>query len=81
MNICKIKDCPNKATRKGLCNAHYMQDYRRKHPPQSDNLEQFATDLPAIFKSLGISGYAVTYNNGSVTIKKLGSTHAYTWKP
>ena len=30
MNTCKIKDCSRQATRKGLCNAHYMQDYRRK---------------------------------------------------
>jgi len=40
MKTCKTKDCPNKATRKGLCNAHYMKDYRYMRKLKRKRLEQ-----------------------------------------
>lgn len=30
MKTCKYANCPNPATRKGLCTPHYMKEYRRK---------------------------------------------------
>ena len=64
----------------GLCTTCYYRSYKRPNPARrADNLERFIHDLPAIFKSVGISGYAVSYNNGSVTIKKMGSTLSHTW--
>ena len=41
MNTCKIPDCSNKATRKGLCNAHYMRKYRRKQKSQGTHDEGY----------------------------------------
>ena len=63
---------------KGLCTSCYHKQYQRKKPANPD-LERFVNDLPLIFKNVGISNYTVSYNKGSVTIKKLGTTLSATW--
>ena len=65
---------------KGLCTSCYHKQYQRRKPAnRRSDLESFIHDLPTILKSVGISGYAVSYNKGSVTIKKLGTSASHTW--
>jgi len=67
---------------KGLCTSCYHQQYQREKPAnRNSDLERFTHALPTIFNSIGIKGYSATYNNGTVTIRKLGTTISATWPP
>ncbi len=79
MKTCKYATCPNPATRKGLCNAHYMKEYRLARKAQQDYLPQFIAALPTLLRQVGISNCSVTYHDGAVTIRKGSLSH--TWRP
>ena len=80
---CHTTDRPHHGN--GLCKTCYYKGYE---PPERvaeirriyiDNLERFANDLPMLFKKVGITGYAASYDEGTVTIRKFGSKLSVTW--
>ena len=65
---------------KGLCTSCYHRQYQRKSKPTRHNdLERLAKDLPTILRDLGLMGVAVTYSNGSITFRKIGTKTSITW--
>ena len=73
---CGTTEVPRKAH--GLCRNCYMQDYRAKRKNRGD-LEEFVAALPALFRQVGIMGYTARYEDGQVTIQKLGSRMRVSW--
>jgi hypothetical protein len=68
----------------GLCITCYHQQYvpGTKEPTQiiyKSDLEPLAQALPQMFKAIGITGYAASYNDGKLTIKKLGTKLSASW--
>ena len=67
----------------GLCNFCYYQAYHANpadfQQKQKDNLEPFVKDLPILFRQVGITGYSASYDDGTVTIRKMNSKLSATW--
>ena len=75
---CHTTDKPHKGN--GLCTTCYYRQYNRPNPPnRRSTLELFVRDLPLLLKDAGAVGYSVSYSNGTVTIKKLGTKLSATW--
>jgi len=79
MKTCKL--CDDKLYANGLCQKHYMREYRRTHSAKTDALEAFVNDLPSLLRSVNVSTLSVTYKDGSVVIKHMGTKLSTTWTP
>jgi len=58
-----------------------MRQYRKamKDTLSYVALEQFIDALPTLLRQVGATGYAASYDNGTVTIRKLGTKMTVTW--
>ena len=81
---CGTTDKPHHG--KGLCITCYHQQYipgtkddKLTQIIYKSDLEPLSQALPQMFKAVGITGYAASYDNGALTIKKLGTKLSTTW--
>ena len=66
----------------GLCRTCYHKQYQRKAPAnRNTDLERFVNDLPSLLRSVNVSTLSVTYKDGSVVIKHMGTKLSTTWTP
>lgn len=81
---CHTTNKPHKGN--GLCTTCYYRAYQRPNPPNrrtkqepNNDLERLTKDLPTILRDLGLMSVAVTYSNGSITFRKIGTKTSITW--
>ena len=64
---------------KGKCKVCYMREYRKTHvekriPVREKDRMAFVQALKAMFKKLGLQGYAVSYKDGVLRMSRMGSS-------
>ena len=65
---------------KGLCRTCYFKQYHRENPPRHrGELERFTRALPDMLFRLTGTRFPVSYDNGTITIRKLGTKTVITW--
>ena len=74
---CTSPNAPHAAG--GLCKVCYMREYRKTHPEKRRSMEErghkaVIDALPAMFKRLGLVGYAISFREGILRMSRMGSS-------